>query len=312
MMLSSADRRGDATRCRELGVASFLIKPVRQSTLLDSIMTALGPEHAAKRMIPVNSKVPDKRSGRLEILLAEDNTVNQMLAVRLLEKRGHSITLASDGRAALAALEAKSFDVVLMDVQMPEMDGFEATAAIRARENGSGRRTPVIAMTAHAMKGDRERCLAAGMDGYVSKPLEANELYKTVEHLATSTSAPESIASPQPCSPYFAFEIALRRAGGDVDLLREMLDLFLRQCPELMTAIRGAIAAQDAPALARGAHALKGAAANFGPSLVFDEAQALEEAGIAGNLNDCRSSVERLEQGMERFNAEFSALLAEK
>jgi CheY-like chemotaxis protein len=310
MMLSSADRRGDLARCRELGVATFLVKPVRQSTLLDSIMAALGSEHAAERIGPPMARTPEKCGGPLQILLAEDNAVNQMLAVRLLEKRGHSITLAANGRAALAALEANRFDVVLMDVQMPEMDGFEATAAIRARENGSGRRTPIIAMTAHAMKGDRERCLAAGMDGYVSKPLEADELYRIVEYLAAPKCSAESIVSAKPDAACFDYEVALRRAGGDVDLLREMMDLFVQQCPELITAVRGAVAAEDPAALARAAHTLKGAASNFGASLVLAEAQALEEAGLAGNLTNCRSSVERLEWGIERFNAEFAALAA--
>jgi signal transduction histidine kinase/CheY-like chemotaxis protein len=310
MMLSSADRRGDATRCRELGVAAFLVKPVRQSTLLDSIMIALGAKHGAERLLPVIPKTLDKCAHRLELLLAEDNAVNQKLAIRLLEKRGHSVTVADNGRAALAALETKRFDLVLMDVQMPEMDGFEATAAIRAREDGSGRHTPVIAMTAHAMKGDRERCLAAGMDGYVSKPLEANELFKTVENLAAPTTAVESPASTEPRSVCFDYDVALRRAGGDVDLLRELIELFLQQCPELMAAIRGAIAAQDAAALARATHTLKGSVGNFGPSLVVDAALALEEAGKAGNLANCGETFEQLERGVERLNAEFSAFLA--
>jgi signal transduction histidine kinase/DNA-binding response OmpR family regulator/HPt (histidine-containing phosphotransfer) domain-containing protein len=310
MMLSSADRRGDATRCHELGVASFLVKPVRQSTLLDSIMTALESRHGAERILPLAPKTVDRCAQRLEILLAEDNAVNQKLAIRLLEKRGHSVTLAPDGRAALAALERKRFDVVLMDVQMPEMDGFEATAAIRAREDGLGRHTPVIAMTAHAMKGDRERCLAAGMDGYVSKPLQANELFTTVEQLATPASACESAVAALPASASFDYDTALRRAGGDDDLLRELIDLYLQQCPELMTAIRDAITAGDATELARAAHTLKGSVGNFGPSLVFDKALALEEAGKAGSLVVCAETFSQLRQAVEYLNAKFARFLA--
>jgi CheY-like chemotaxis protein len=142
------------------------------------------------------------------VLLAEDNTINQKLAVRLLEKRGHSVVVAGNGREALTALERESYDVVLMDVQMPEMDGFEATAAIRAREKESGRRLPIIAMTAYAMKGDRERCLAAGMDGYVSKPLQPRELFEAVEGPSRESagSSPGSgvrgpaLLTPDPCS----------------------------------------------------------------------------------------------------------------
>ena len=177
MMLSSAGQRGDARRCRELGVAAYLTKPVRQGELLDAILTALGT-----RAMRVDSPVLVTRhslrenSNHLRILLVEDNNVNQVFALRLLQKAGHTVALAGNGREALIALDSESFDVVLMDVQMPEMDGFEATAAIREKEKGSGNHLPIIAMTAHAMVGDKERCLAAGMDDYITKPIRRQEL----------------------------------------------------------------------------------------------------------------------------------------
>src|ERR1700730_12662381 len=172
MMLSSAGQRGDAKRCRELGVAAYLTKPVRQGELLDAILTALGtrPTKEASPALVTRHSLREA-SNHLRILLVEDNAENQVLATRLLEKRGHSVIVAGNGKEALAVLEKQSFDLVFMDVQMPEMDGFEATAAIRAKEKISGNHLPIIAMTAHAMVGDKERCLEAGMDDYITKPI---------------------------------------------------------------------------------------------------------------------------------------------
>jgi PAS domain S-box-containing protein len=177
MMLSSAGQRGDAKRCREIGVAAYLTKPVRQAELLDAILTALGTrpvKDASPALVTRHTLRENNHS--LRILLVEDNVVNQVLAVRLLEKRGHKVTVAGNGKAALVVLEKGSFDLVLMDVQMPEMNGFETTAAIREMEKTSGKHLSVIAMTAHAMLGDRERCLEAGMDDYIAKPIGLEEL----------------------------------------------------------------------------------------------------------------------------------------
>jgi len=201
MMLSSADLPDGPVHCRSLGIVAYLTKPIKQSELLDAILLALGAVAAqpavATPLRPASAQRP------CHILLAEDNAVNQKLVARLLEKHGHSVVIADAGRAALAALEHEVFDLVLMDVQMPEMDGFEATAAIRRREAeaagghcaaGNGARTPnfaspstprlpVIALTAHALKGDEERCLAAGMDAYLAKPIDANKLFELIERL---------------------------------------------------------------------------------------------------------------------------------
>ena len=179
MMLTSSGHRGDAARCQELGVAAYLLKPIRQSELREAIARVLGAREQ-DGAIPLITRfsVQDARepSSFLRVLLAEDNAVNQRLAVRLLEKRGHHVVVAGNGREALEALEKGSFDLVFMDVQMPEMDGLEATAAIRDKEKSSGLHQPIIALTAHAMKGDREKCLAGGMDGYLTKPIRPPEL----------------------------------------------------------------------------------------------------------------------------------------
>jgi PAS domain S-box-containing protein len=186
MMLSSADLVGDAERCRELSV-TYLAKPINRKDLLRAIVTSLGRGAGEPSSRPTTTSVTDSSEG-LRILVVDDNRVNQQLVVRLLEKRGHRVGVADNGRVALCALEERDFDLVLMDVQMPEMDGFEATMALREREAESGRHMPVIAMTAHAMKGDEERCLVAGMDGYVSKPIRPDMLFETIA--AVSADAP--------------------------------------------------------------------------------------------------------------------------
>ncbi len=184
MMLTSAGHRGDAARCQELGVAAYLLKPIRQSELREAIARVLGAKEQ-EGAIPLITRfsLQDAREpgASLKVLLAEDNLVNQRLAVRLLEKRGHHVVVAGTGLEALKALEKESFDLVLMDMQMPEMDGFEATAAIRENEKRSGLHQQVVALTAHAMKGDREKCLAAGMDGYLTKPIRPQELDQFLE-----------------------------------------------------------------------------------------------------------------------------------
>jgi signal transduction histidine kinase/DNA-binding response OmpR family regulator len=191
VMLLSAGRPGDVARCRELGAAAWLMKPAKHSELLDAVRAALGrssPPAPGPRPAVPPSPAP------LRVLLAEDNPVNQKLATRLLEKQGHRVVLAPNGKEALAALEREPFDVVLMDVQMPEMDGLEAAALIRRKEEGTGRRVPIIALTAYALKGDRERCLAAGMDAYLAKPIRPDELARALDNL-TSGSAARNVSS---------------------------------------------------------------------------------------------------------------------
>jgi PAS domain S-box-containing protein len=200
MMLTSSGHRGDAAQCQKLGVTAYLLKPIRQSELREAIARVLGAREL-KSAVPLITRYSiqnaRERKASLRILLAEDNPVNQRLASRLLEKRGHSVVIAGNGREALEALEKESFDLIFMDLQMPVMDGFEATAAIRKREGTGGVRLPVVALTAHAMKGDREKCLAGGMDEYLTKPIRAQELDEVLQiyqmRRAESTEAPEAL-----------------------------------------------------------------------------------------------------------------------
>jgi two-component system, sensor histidine kinase and response regulator len=279
MMLSSADRRGDAARCRELGMAAYLTKPIRQSTLLDAIMTSLGSAASAASRAPHAAALAGSGEPRrtLRLLLAEDNAVNQRLAVSLLEKRGHQVVVVGNGRDAVTAVAEGRFDAVLMDVQMPEMDGFEAAAAIRALDAAAGGHTPIVAMTAHALKGDRERCLAAGMDAYVTKPLRPHELFEAVERLV-SPAGSAGLAPPGPAAEPAFLNVAaiLERMDGDTDLLKDLVGLFLSECPQRMAEIRQAITQRDASGLMQAAHTLKGSVGNFGAHEVVEAARHLE------------------------------------
>ena len=195
LMLTSAGRRGDGERCRQLGIAAYLTKPCKQIDLHDAILIALAAERQQGAPAPPLVTRHSLREGRhvLRILVVDDNAVNRLLAVRLLERRGHIVSVASNGMHAVASLRDSLYDLVLMDIQMPEMDGYEATAAIREMEKTSGSRIAIVAMTANAMKSDRELCLRSGMDGYIAKPLDPVELYRVID-----TFAPRSIASANP------------------------------------------------------------------------------------------------------------------
>jgi two-component system, sensor histidine kinase and response regulator len=285
MMLTSSGLRGDVARCRKLGIAAYLIKPVRQSELVDAILSLLGQASRERADVITRHSLREARR-KLRILLAEDNLVNQTLVVRLLGKAGHNVVVAGNGKEALAALAKAgpgAFDLVLMDVQMPEMDGFEAAAAIRKKERGTGTHLPIVAMTAHAMKGDRERCLAAGMDGYLPKPVKREELIDALEHHSCESPAPEKdrLARKQ---PGLDKATVLARLEGDEELLAELAGLFIQESPKLLSAIQQAIEQDDAKSLERAAHALKGSVGNFVIPTAVKAAQTLETMGREGNL----------------------------
>jgi PAS domain S-box-containing protein len=242
-----------------------------------------------------------KRAG-LQVLLVEDNPVNQMLVLCLLEKQGHHIETAQNGKEALDALQRQHFDLVLMDVQMPEMDGFEATKAIRLTEMQSGRHVPIIAMTAHAMKGDRERCLETGMDGYVAKPIQSEELTKVIDRLFPVRAADEPASHPT-AAPTGALERAtlLARVGGREDRLRRISAVFLEESARLMAEIRAAIDQRSGSRIAQAAHTLKGALGLFDVETATQAAQRLEEIARSASLDGAEESFQALRLELDRL-----------
>ena len=325
ILLSSADRQQDAIRRRQAKVAGYLTKPVKQSELLDSILTVLdAPTKTSKAATMGRDRLQRTsercRSELLNILLVEDNATNQMLAVALLEKAGHSVETASNGKEALDVLTKRSFDVVLMDVQMPEMDGFEAAARIREKERCTTEHIPIVAMTAHAMKGDRERCLAAGMDGYVTKPVQAGDLYQALATFAPSRAASSNIGNgtnaevESPRGTVHAFVLdrsaLLARVGGREDRLRRIIQVFLEESSRLMTDLREAMESGDGPRVKSAAHSLQGAAGIFGIPGVVEAARMLESMGQAGALNEAPEAFGRLEEEVHTLKSALAVLLS--
>jgi PAS domain S-box-containing protein len=307
LMLSSADRNGDAAKCRTLGVSSYLTKPVRQSTLFDAIVSAVATsvwnQHAAPVEIP---KTNTETSRPLKLLLAEDNAVNQRLAARILEKRGHKVTVANNGVEAVEAIKRGKFDLVLMDVQMPEMDGLEATAAIRELELTTKEHIPIVALTAHAMKGDRERCLDAGMDFYVSKPIQPQELIEVIDSLTQNYEDEPSQETLEEIE-VFDSHAALDRVEGDQELLLELIQLFFEQSPGLMIEIEDAVANKDAKRLQNAAHSLKGSSGNFAATAAYEASLRLEMMGRANDLNGVEEAFEVLEREVLRLTTALAA-----
>jgi two-component system sensor histidine kinase/response regulator len=268
-----------------VGAAAYLRKPVRRGELLAAMETAFSEAAGGTRgQLITRHSIQEKWRG-LTVLLAEDNAVNQQLAVKLLEKAGHKVVLAGHGREAVDKHATERCDVVLMDVQMPGMDGLEATALIRERERTTGTRIPIIAMTANALKGDRERCLEAGMDDYLTKPIRRDALFDALHRwsLAASLTAPlaEATPPPDPGLPAFSAQDALERVGGDRGLLREIAQLLLQDAPPRVEALHAAQSAGDLAATLRLAHALKGAVANLGGLSMAEALQKVEQAAAS-------------------------------
>jgi PAS domain S-box-containing protein len=268
----------------------------------DGLSRLLGPGAGAG-----GSQSPEVPLHRvMRILLVEDNPVNQRLAHEILRRRGHAVTLAAHGREALERLEEATFDLVLMDVQMPEMNGLEATRAIRAAEAGTDRHLPIVAMTAHAMAGDRERCLDAGMDDYLTKPIRAEALITHVERIAMRT---DDASFGRPQTPAFDLQEALERVDHDPELLAEIAGLFLTDSPEMLEAVSRSVAAADGDAVSRAAHKLKGAILTFGAAEAAALALSIERAGHDGDLATARADLPRLTQAIVRLRAALESFV---
>jgi CheY-like chemotaxis protein/HPt (histidine-containing phosphotransfer) domain-containing protein len=248
----------------------------------------------------------------LRILLAEDSPINQRLAVRLLEKHGHAVVVANTGREALEALEREPFDLVLMDVQMPEMDGLEATRALREREKGTGRHVPVVALTAYALKTDRARCLGAGMDGYLTKPVRPTELLQAIDAAVPAPAGPApGPAGAPPAGEDFDWRDALAGVGGDRRLLAELAVLFLGECPKWLASIRTAVRERDLARLRLAAHSLKGGLVTMAAKAARDAALRLETMARQGDLAGAEEALAALSRELESLQPALAALAAE-
>lgn len=252
----------------------------------------------------------------LSILLAEDNKVNQILACRMLEQRGHTVQVAENGKIALAELEKRSFDLILMDMQMPEMDGYEATAAIREQEKNSGKHIPIIAMTASAMTGDRERCIEAGVDDYIAKPVRIAELHKTIETTLANLSKSATVASREDDRSDTSREddvidrdSVLQNVDNDMQILEVLVKLFEEECPGMLARIEEAVQSQDGKALENAAHKLKGSAGIFSAQAALKAAEKLEQMGREGDVKDLKEAYEDLQREVARLRPALTAFI---
>jgi two-component system, sensor histidine kinase and response regulator len=315
VMLTSLGRPEDPARLRRLGISTYLTKPVKHSDLFDALASlfTVAPKRETRRAKPT---LAARARRPLRILVAEDQAVNRRLVTTILEKRGHTIVQVEDGKQAcdaLAASGAKPFDVVVMDLQMPEMGGLEATQVIRQREAATGRHVPIVALTAHAMKGDRDRCLAGGMDEYLSKPIDTPLLIATVEGMddrGPRATAPERDASTmtRPGShAVFDEAAALRRTVGDRQLLKELVALYRADAPVTLRQITRALAARNAEALRVAAHTLKGSVATVGGTSARHAAATLEDFGKTGSLDGADSALAVLRMELVKLDQAFVA-----
>ncbi|WDI41464.1 response regulator [Bremerella sp. P1] len=306
LMVSSADRREFKENEASTEIAAFVQKPVTQTDLIRSILRAMRlttPQSAAPAP-PAGSGVP---LASLSVLLAEDTPANQKVVTTMLKKRGHSVTVAQNGREAVELFKQQPFDVVLMDVQMPILDGFQATSVIRALERGADSNTPIIAMTAHAMRGDREKCLEAGMDAYVAKPLDVKQLLGLIESVAEDRYSPKSDDPEEEreesfgtrSTPIIDYAGAMKRLGDDAELFQEFIVYYDEDAKQLLLQIEEAIQSQSTGDLHRAAHNLKGLASNLGAQRVVNASHSLERIGKNQELAKAADALKLLKSEME-------------
>ena len=314
IMLTSSGRPEDPERRARMGVSSHLLKPVKQSELFNAIVTALGFTDVEKGPVPAGVENTSRATTGLSVLLAEDNLVNQTLATGVLKKYGHTVTLACNGREAVEIYAEGCFDVILMDVQMPILDGFAATAEIRELQRQSGQVTPIIAMTAHAINGDRERCIDAGMDEYLSKPIRAKQLAdmlaKVVGSLGAQNTTPETKPSDETIvekPSVIDWEYALDNVDGDRKLLREVIDAFLFESQQLLDNVQGAVDDGDPKTLHRAGHTLKGALLSLGAPNPAHLSKSLEDRGAAGSTEGAQPVLDELKLLVRDTITELSA-----
>ncbi len=318
MMLTSADRQEDANRCRQLGLAAYLVKPIKAAELHDAIVGCLSGKRMGECLKQLVAAPIDLRQAEVEassrplrILLAEDNPVNQRVALHLLDKQRHSTTVVGNGLDALAAIARERFDLVLMDVQMPEMDGLEATRALREAEAATGQHLPIIAMTAHAMKGDRERCAAAGMDDYVCKPIQASDLYRAIQAVTNAAGlSHEPRAVMRSATDVVDRAAVLERLGENQELLREIVGIFLKDAPQRRDEIRNAFAAGDLIRVRNAAHSFRGAMGYLEAGTALAAALRLEQTAETGNPQEVSEAIAVFERHLDELTAAMATLIS--
>jgi two-component system sensor histidine kinase/response regulator len=316
ILLTSLGQKVGAARCKELGISGYLVKPVKQSELLDAVMMALGESPVEEDSVIARSTIhPANR--RLNILLAEDNLVNQKVAVAMLKKRGHRIVTVLNGKAAVEQLDKDQFDLILMDVQMPEMDGIAATREIRNSKSDI-RELPIVAMTANAMKGDQEDYLRAGMNDYISKPIKPEELFRVVESWGDRQHGKKeeklSVVlenQEQQARNVFDLTKALEVTAGDTGLFQEIANLFIEGLPGNIAQIREGISRGDSAAVERGAHSLKGSVSNFGAERAFKAAYDLELVGRKAKLSEAEVTFLELNSALKELEGAIRQSLLE-
>ena len=315
VMLTSRGRRGDAKQMQEIGFAAYLTKPIKSSQLYDCLVMVVGSKLAAPDTSPVpiitRHSLMEETGSKIRILLAEDNIINQKVALGVLAKIGYRADVASNGREVLTALEKTPYDLILMDVQMPEMDGFEATAAIRQKESEMGRHIPIIAMTAHAMKGDRELCLEKGMDDYVSKPIQPKDLSAAINRQLGNMVLPQPEVPPSDGSDgkaVFDQKFLLDRLEGDEELFKEIVRTFLDDAPLQVEKLKQALREENLSQIEKQAHSLKGAAMNIGGNALQAIAFEVELSGKKGDLKRTQELIPRLEKEFTRLQKALSSL----
>ena len=314
VLLTSAGSAALQGRRASMFVA-MLVKPVKQSELLDAIVTAFAAPATAGRRRRATPARRSKRAARaLRVLVAEDNPTNQTLVAALLDQQGHHVSIVNNGRLAVERLAQEPFDLILMDVQMPEMSGLEATAAIREAERRTGGHIPIVALTARAMTGDREQCLAAGMDAYVPKPLRAEELFAAIDAIAGSPApgAP-SPAVPAPSPDQKTAGSVDRSAllagfGGRGDLVKQVIDVFLTDAPVMLGRLNEAVRASNAVEVAAAAHAIGGSAGLFSQGEVYADARALEQRARSGDISAANRACQDIERSVSRLMTELEGV----
>jgi signal transduction histidine kinase/HPt (histidine-containing phosphotransfer) domain-containing protein len=331
MLLTSGDRSADVSRCEKLGIDAYLMKPINQSELFDTLMEVFHGQRGEVLFDPPADETAPVMA--LRILLAEDSLYNQKLAIALLERKGHTVVVANNGAEAVGLCRSQPFDLVLMDVQMPEMDGLEATRVIREREALEGTHLPIIAMTAQAMPGDRERCLEAGMDDYLTKPVRSGELYETIDRVVGRLREPagfvmddsagqgalelkngtmESQVSGTGISVRrLKLDAALESLDGDVRLLTDIVQIFLGDSPRLLADMETASTNRDGPLLRRAAHTIKVGLRMFGAHEAYDLAYQIEGLGKASDIAAAREPLSRLQSAFVEIEKELREFLKE-